>query len=89
MDQYTLTDEATVARIADTAPRALPAYFLCLHKADADGKCSFSRDEIIHNRMRSWTKFRNDIRTLAFMFLLNFLEGDQEIEIEIIPQEGI
>lgn len=89
MDEYSLTDEATVARISDSRPRALPAYFLCLHNAAPDGSVSFTRDEIMNERMRSWTKFKNDIRSLAGLYVLTFLDKGNEIDIELIPQEGL
>jgi hypothetical protein len=86
MDHYSLTDEATVSRIADTTPRAMSAYFLCLHKADLEGRCEFSRDEIINEKVRSWTRFKNDIRALSGLFLLNFLDQGDLILVELIPQ---
>lgn len=88
MDKYSLTDEATVARISDTCPRALSCYFLCLHNADPSGNVTFSRDEIINDRMRSWTKFKNDVRALGSAYVLNFCDRGDELDIELIPQEG-
>jgi len=88
MDHYSLTDEAAVSRIADTTPRAMSAYFLCLHKADLEGKCEFSRDEIINEKVRSWTRFKNDIRALSGLFLLNFLDQGDLIKVELIPQDS-
>ncbi len=87
MDKYALTDEYTVAKIADVSPRAMPAYFLCLHKSDQNGLCSFTREEIINQRVRSWTKFKNDVRSLAALYVLNFSIKGDSISIEIIPQE--
>jgi hypothetical protein len=90
MDEYSYTDEATVSRIADTNPRCMSAYFLCIHNADEEGKCTFTRDEIEQVRVRSWTKFKNDIRTLAFMFILDFSFPEKDrITIELIPQEPV
>ena len=86
---YTYTDEETVSRISDIAPRALSAYFICLHNSDESGKCRFNRNEIINEKVRSWTKFKNDIRQLAFMFLLNFHDLGHEILIEMIPQSDV
>ena len=87
MEEYTLTDEATISRIADIIPRAMSAYFLCIYAADSDGQCNFKRDEIINKRIRSWTKFKNDIRALASIYILNFLDRGDVIDIEMIPQE--
>ena len=89
MDQYTLTDEVTISRIADTIPRAMPAYFLCIYSVDEDGKYSFTKDEITNKRVRSWTKFKNDIRSLSALYLLNFLDRGDVIDIELIPQEPV
>lgn len=86
MDEYSLTDEATVARISDTCPRALSAYFLCLHTVCSDGTVSFTRDEIINHRVRSWTKFKNDVRSLAGLYVLNFSDKGHILEIELISQ---
>lgn len=87
MKEMVYTDEATISRISDTAPRALSTYFVCLHALDTRGAASFKRDDIIHNKVRSWTKFKNDIRALSRMFLMSFLDEGDQISIEIIPQE--
>ena len=87
MDTYSLTDESTVSRIADMAPRCMSAYFLCLHKADALGRCSFDREEIIHDKARSWTKFKNDLRALAFMYILNMDDQNDFVLVELILED--
>jgi len=89
MDEYSLTDEPTVARIADLAPRALSAYFICLHKSNPKGECSFTRDEIVNEKVRSWTKFKNDIRSLSALFILNFIDTGDLIDVELIPQDRL
>jgi hypothetical protein len=86
--QYSLTDEETVARIADICPRAMPSYFLCLHNANPLGRCTFTRKQVINDCVRSWTKFKNDIRRLSQLFILTFLDRDDVIEIELIDQCG-
>ncbi len=86
MEEFSIADEETISRIADLAPRAMSAYLVCLYKSDSDGLCSFTRGEIIDERVRSWTKFKNDIRSLSKLFLLNFLDAGDSISIELIPQ---
>ncbi len=87
MDQVALTDQCTVSRIADVCPRAMSAYFICLTAADSEGNCSFERDEIINHKVRSWTKFKNDIRSLSQLFLLNFLDEGDTIQVNLIDME--
>ncbi len=88
MEEYSLTDEATVSRISDTCPRTLSAYFLCLHESNSDGFVTFSRDDIVNNRVRSWTKFKNDIRTLAGIYVLNFKDNGDQIEVQLILEDS-
>lgn len=88
MDEYSLTDEETIARIADQAPRAMSAYFLCLHSAARHCCVSFDRDYIINHAIKSWTKFKNDIRALSRLFILNFQDHGDSIEIQLITSGG-
>lgn len=85
MEHY-FTDNETVSRIADICPRAMPAYFICLAAVDDDGNCDFTRDEIINERVRSWTKFKNDIRSLSQLFILSFLDEGDAISINMIEE---
>lgn len=89
MEDYTYTDESTVAMIADQQPRALSAYFICLHNADNNGFVTFSRDFIMNTTIKSWTKFKNDIRALSRLLLLTFLDQGHTMHVELIQPEGM
>lgn len=87
MDEYSITDEATVSKISDQCPRAVSAYFLCLHRSDGEGRATLTRDQVMNECMRSWTKFKNDVRSLASLYVLNFVDYGSEIEIEFIRED--
>lgn len=87
MNGFALTDESTVSRIADICPRAMSTYFICLANADSEGNCHFTRDDILNTKIRSWTKFKNDIRSLSQLFLLNFHDQGHEIGVNMIDME--
>jgi hypothetical protein len=85
MDQYSLTDEETISRISDFCPRAMSSYFICLNKSSS-GHCTFTRNEIRDEKIRSWTKFKNDIRKLSQLYIVNFLDSGDRIDVEVIQQ---
>jgi len=84
VNQYINTNEYVVSRIADVAPRALSAYFLCVQHSLENPQITFTRSYIIEHCARSWTMFKNDIRKLAYMFLLTFIDKGHTIEIELV-----
>lgn len=79
--------EHTISLISDRAPRAMSAYFMCLYAETTCGKIIFDRDFITHSAVKSWTKFKNDIRTLARLFILNYDDRGKTIEIEMISED--
>lgn len=86
MNEFNLTNENTVIKIADEAPRAMSAYFLCLTDSDQSGQACFTKEYIQNTVTRSWTKFKNDIRALASIMLVRFCILDDEIRVELVQQ---
>ncbi len=87
MNEFSLTNENTVIKIADEAPRAMSAYFLCLTDSNRAGSACFTKDYIQNTLTRSWIKFRNDIRALANICLIRFwIIDENEIRIELVQQ---
>jgi hypothetical protein len=86
MNEFCLTNENTVIKIADEAPRAMSAYFLCLTDSNESGYACFTKDYIQNTIARSWTKFKNDIRDLASIMLVRFWVIDDEIRVELVQQ---
>ncbi len=87
MDDFSVTNESTIALIADQCPRAMSAYFICLRNVDSYGSVTFDKNFIKNTSHKSWTKFKNDIRSLGRVFVLNFIDHGNEIEIELIGED--
>lgn len=87
MELFAFVDPETITRIADYCPRAMTTYMICLNKSNFVEGCTFTRDEIVNDRVRSWVKFKNDIRSLSRLFLLTFEDKVDEIDVILIPQE--
>lgn len=87
MFDYSFTDEETVARIADVAPRAMSSYFIVLHKCENSSEIIISRDQIMNDHQKSWTKFKNDLRQLAHMFIINLLDKGEHVLVSLICME--
>lgn len=87
MPEYSFTDEHTVAHIADHTPRALSAYFYVLHNIGFKNEITITKNEIVHGQQKSWTKFKNDLRALARLFVINFFDDGESVMVSIIESE--
>jgi len=76
--------ELDAIKIADRCPRAMSAYFICLKNSDEYGESHVSKDYILRDLGRSWTKFRNDLRDLMNIGILEFFEEGNDLEIDIL-----
>lgn len=59
-------------QICEKEPRALLAYIICWQNSDNDLSCLMTRDFIQVDKSLSWAKFRNDIKSLARLGLLEW-----------------
>jgi hypothetical protein len=89
MDSFSLADKHVFLQIADTAPRAVAAYFMCLNNVDCYGRVSFSKEYITEVKGRSWIKFKNDLKALSVLGILNFYEENDWAIIEMLQPEGV
>jgi hypothetical protein len=89
MDSFSLADKHVFLQIADTAPRAVAAYFMCLNNVDSYGRVSFSKEYITAVKGHSWIKFKNDLKALAALSILNFYEESNQVLIEMLQPEGV
>lgn len=64
-------NQTALWQIAESAPRAMPAYLLTLQQVD-DGSATIARSYIEQDKSLSWTKYVNDIKALARLGLLEW-----------------
>jgi hypothetical protein len=86
MDAKALTSDSLICRIADDYPRGMSAYFLCLCNADKFGNCKFYKQEIRDKHCRSWTKFKNDLRGLAAISVLEYTPYDDVVHVKLVAE---
>lgn len=86
MTQYAITDEEKIARIADVCPRAMSSYFIVLYKC-SNGEHVISRKDIVHGHSKSWTKFKNDLRELSKLFIVNFFDDGHCISVSMVEDQ--
>jgi hypothetical protein len=72
--------------IAENCPRALYAYVICHINADEDLFIHISR-RIIDEKSLSWTRFCNDIKSLARQGLLEWGHEDGGLSITLAEYE--
>lgn len=70
-------------QISRHCPRALTTYVLCMGRADAQDKCVFSKEDIQLEMHESFTKFRNDLKSLSREGLLEWHHIDNKIHITL------
>lgn len=84
MDDTPVVSEQDVLKIADMCPRAMPAYFCCVRSSDEYGESTISKKYIVNELGRSWTKFRNDLRSLMGLRILDFYDYNDVVEVELL-----
>jgi hypothetical protein len=83
MEEFTYTVKQTIARLADICPRCLSTYILIIENLNEKDEVEFTREDIINNYARSWTKLKNDIRTLASFNILSFCDKGTILQVEM------
>lgn len=88
MPEYSFTDEETIARISDTYPRAMSSYFIVLHRISSKQEIVITRQQIIHQHMKSWTKFKNDLRNLAQLYVVDMCDDGDSVSVMLITNQA-
>lgn len=73
---YTLSREF-LNLIANNIPATLQTYLTCVDYSDSKGHLYISKKMIEEEAWLSWTKFCNDLHTLARLGLLNFIRTNE------------
>lgn len=60
----------TILQICDLQPRAVSTFVVAWAEADEDGYAIFDKKGVSDVHSMSWTKFKNDLRSLARIGLL-------------------
>lgn len=83
MDYNTISSQEVLERISRHCPEALSTYFHCVNRADAEGVVYFSRDMIEIDMSETYTKFRNNVKSLARENLLEWHPTDHGISVTL------
>ena len=70
-------------QIAESAPRAMPAYLLACQQIDKKGSATIARSYIEQDKSMSWIKFTNDIKSLGRIGLLEWHKAADMINITL------
>jgi hypothetical protein len=70
-------------QISEQAPRSLSAYIMLCHIADNDGRVEVDREWVENTKNLSWTKFKNDLRALARLGLIEWVVSKQSVIVHI------
>ena len=85
MDANSISQTALML-IAENCPRALYAYVICHINCDENLFIHISR-RIIDEKSLSWTRFHNDIKSLARQGLLEWCYEDDGLSITLAEYE--
>ena len=69
-------------QIAESAPRAMPAYLLTYQQVER-GSATIARDYIELDKSMSWTKYKNDLKSLARLGLLEWHQKGKNIVVRL------
>jgi hypothetical protein len=83
MDIYNITSQEILDRISRHCPEALSTYLHCVNRVDAEGVFHFSREMIEVDMSETFTKFRNNIKSLARENLLEWHPTNHGISITL------
>ena len=83
MEFFAVTSQEALERISRQCPRAMKTYIQCLNRADKHGKVFFSKDLISIDMSESMTTFRNDIKALARLDLLEWSPLNKGIAVQL------
>lgn len=83
MDIYNITSQEILERISRHCPEAMSAYLHCINRADAEGVIHFSREMIEVDMSETFTRFRNNIKSLARENLLEWHPTNHGISITL------
>lgn len=88
MDLYTITTHENLDRIARNCPRALSAFIHLLCNAKDNGSVILQKRQISDAMSESFTKFRNDLRSLARENLLEWHQMNDTIHVTLALPES-
>jgi hypothetical protein len=83
---HTYIPQTVALIIAENCPRAISAYLICQQYADKENFVMIDR-AILDDKSMSWTRFCNDIKSLARQGLLEWSRDDEEEVLKIILAE--
>lgn len=72
--------------ISENCPRALYAYIICCQHCDEENLVYIDR-KLIDDRSLSWTRFCNDIKSLARQGLLEWTQDEDGLTIIVAEQD--
>lgn len=84
MEDPSVINEQDVIKIADMCPRAMFAYFVCVKKSNKFGESSITKKHIVDELGRSWTKFRNDLRTMMSIGVIDVYDVQDGVEVDLL-----
>jgi len=83
LDIYTILTYEILDKIARNCPRALCSYMHIVTRANSDGNVMFSQQQITDDFSESFTKFRNDLRSLTRQNLIEWHQMKNVIRIQL------
>lgn len=83
MDFYCYTSQETLERLSRHCPRAISTYIVCLNHQDEDGELYLPKLDINEKLSCSYTKFKNDLKSLARENVLAWREVDKGVRISV------
>jgi hypothetical protein len=77
-----------ILQITNQHPRALLAFVLCVHYANLHTRKAHLTKAIVDQKHNlSWTKFKNDLRSLSSIGLLEWNQSPKGINVEVYDFE--
>ncbi len=87
MDFYVFASQETLERHSRHCPRAISTYIVCLNFQDKEGDIFLPKEDISEKLSCSYTKFKNDLKSLARENLLAWREVKDGLKISIAATE--